>query len=272
MTTQKGFKTLVRARMAKTGERYAAARRALMTDGVSGTPDPSPTRIAGLNPNSAALARALADAGVVSPLNGRPLSEAMILGIAGGLGAGYILWEFKARGGAILTLGFTNQWQYPGIPGWYGNALGRLGIAAELHETAGAVGAQASLDAALDPRAHGDRVRGPAVDGDVGAAGLALRVLRLPRRDRRADRGWQLSRGRPRPRAARGGSRHDGARPCPDRLVEAPPDRADARPGRRSRRTDSVRPSTMASPTRSTTCAPRRTRSRCRHGASGPGS
>ncbi len=150
MTTQKGFKTLVRARMAKTGERYAAARRALMTDGGAETPDASSDRIAGLDPNSAALARALADAGVVSPLNGRPLSEAMILGIAGGLGAGYILWEFKARGGAILTLGFTNQWQYLGIPGWYGNALGRLGIAADLHETAGAVGAQASLDAALD--------------------------------------------------------------------------------------------------------------------------
>jgi hypothetical protein len=150
MTTQKGFKTLVRARMVKTGERYAAARRALMADGAGETTDPSPAPNAPLNPDSAALVRALADAGVVSPLNGRPLTEAMILGIAGGLGAGYILWEFKARGGAILTLGFTNQWQYPGIPGWYGNALDRLGIRSELHETGGAVGAQASLDAAID--------------------------------------------------------------------------------------------------------------------------
>ena len=150
MTTQKGFKTLVRARMAKTGERYAAARRALVSEDAAGTPDPTSTRIAGLDPNSAALARALADAGVVSPLDGRPLGEATILGIGGGLGAGYILWEFQSRGGAILTLGFTNQWQYPGIPGWYGNALDRLGIKAELHETGGAVGAQASLDAALD--------------------------------------------------------------------------------------------------------------------------
>jgi hypothetical protein len=103
-----------------------------------------------MHPESAALARALADGGVVSPLDGRPLSEAMILGIAGGLGAGYILWEFTARGGAILTLGFSNQWQYPGIPGWYGNALERLGIPADLHETGGAVGAAAALDAALD--------------------------------------------------------------------------------------------------------------------------
>jgi hypothetical protein len=150
MTTQKGFKTLVRARMAKTGERYAAARRALMADHATDTSDPSPTRTAGLNPDSAALARALADGGVVSPLDGRPLTEAMILGIAGGLGAGYILWEFKTHQGAYLTLGFTNQWQYPGIPGWYGNALDRSGIEADLHETGGAVGAQAALDAALD--------------------------------------------------------------------------------------------------------------------------
>ncbi len=149
MTTQKGFKTLVRARMAKTGERYAAARRALVTEGAAAAPDTSP-RVTPLHPESAALARALADAGVVSPLDGRPLSEAMILGVAGGLGAGYILWEFKARGGAILTLGFTNQWQYPGIPGWYGNALDRLGIPADLHETGGAVGAQAALEQALD--------------------------------------------------------------------------------------------------------------------------
>jgi hypothetical protein len=150
MTTQKGFKTLIRARMAKTGERYAAARRALMTESAAGTSAAAPGRAMGMHPESAALARALADGGVVSPLDGRPLSEAMILGIAGGLGAGYILWEFAARGGAILTLGFTNQWQYPGIPGWYGNALGRLGIPADLHETGGAVGAGAALDAALD--------------------------------------------------------------------------------------------------------------------------
>jgi hypothetical protein len=38
----------------------------------------------------------------------------------GGVGPGYILWQFKTRETAILTLGFTNQWQYPGIPGWFG--------------------------------------------------------------------------------------------------------------------------------------------------------
>ena len=66
MTTRKGFKRLVRDRMARTGERYAAARRALMTtdggefqtfDRANGSgedacprPAPSKQRIAGHRP------------------------------------------------------------------------------------------------------------------------------------------------------------------------------------------------------------------------------
>jgi hypothetical protein len=147
MTTDKGFKQLVRARMAKTGERYATARRALMghDEHVPGRR----THTADLHPETAALRRVLADRGVTSPLTGKPLDEAMLLGIGGGLGAGYILWEFKAREGAILTLGFLNRWQYPAIPGWYGQTLDRLGVAADLHETGGAAGAKATLDRIL---------------------------------------------------------------------------------------------------------------------------
>ena len=33
MTTDKAFKRVVRARMAKTGERYSAARRTILADG-----------------------------------------------------------------------------------------------------------------------------------------------------------------------------------------------------------------------------------------------
>ena len=144
MTTDKGFKQLVRARMAKTGERYAAARRALLNEAPELTAGGSTE--SRRHPETAALTRVLADRGVTSPLTGRPLSESMILGIGGGLGAGYILWEFTSRDGAILTLGFRNRWQYPGIPGWYGQTLERLGIPADLHETGGAVGARTTLD------------------------------------------------------------------------------------------------------------------------------
>ena len=158
MTTNRAFKRVVRARMAKTGERYAAARRALVegaTDGrhaepAADTATPGYRMRGGLHPETATLANVLANQGVVSGVTGEPLTEAAILGIGGGLGAGYILWEFKSHGGPVLTLGFRNQWQYPSIPGWTGKTLDRLGIEPDLHETGGAKAARQALDARLD--------------------------------------------------------------------------------------------------------------------------
>ncbi len=165
MTTDKAFKRVVRARMAKTGERYAAARRTLIENAndarqarpTTDATTPSGYRMrGGLHPESATLANVLANQGVVSGLTGEPLTEAAILGIGGGLGAGYILWEFQAehRGkihrGPVLTLGFRNQWQYPWIPGWTGKTLDRLGVEPDMHETGGAIKAREVLDARLD--------------------------------------------------------------------------------------------------------------------------
>ncbi len=159
MTTDKAFKRVVRARMAKTGERYAAARRSLIANAPDGSPEePTPDAVTpsgyrmrgGLHPETATLANVLANGGVVSGLTGEPLTEAAILGIGGGLGAGYILWEFKSHGGPTLTLGFLNQWQYPSIPGWTGKTLERLGIEPDVHETGGAKSAREALDARLD--------------------------------------------------------------------------------------------------------------------------
>ncbi len=165
MTTDKAFKRVVRARMAKTGERYATARRALIEsapDVQSAEPaadaaNPSGYLLrGGLHPETATLANVLANQGVISGLTGEPLTEAAILGIGGGLGAGYILWEFQAehRGkihrGPVLTLGFRNRWQYPWIPGWTGTTLERLGIEPDVHETGGAKGAREALDGRLD--------------------------------------------------------------------------------------------------------------------------
>jgi hypothetical protein len=59
--------------------------------------------IGGINPITAPLRNVLA-------VQGLDLSEAMLLGISGGLGAGYILWEFNSR--AIIVLGFRNRWNY----------------------------------------------------------------------------------------------------------------------------------------------------------------
>ena len=157
MTRDKGFKRRVRARMARNGERYAVARRALIKQAEAATAAPaSPTDTGayalrgGLHPDTAAIANILANAGVTSPFDGRPLSEAMILGVGGGLGAGYILWEFKSHGMPFVVLGFRNRWQYPGIPGWQGSVVDRLQVGVDVDETTGAVGARSSLERRLE--------------------------------------------------------------------------------------------------------------------------
>jgi hypothetical protein len=172
MTTRKGFKRLVRARAAKTGERYAAARRALLGEGVRSGPPAADERGRGrhgIHPDTASMATVLAARGVVSPVTGRPLSEALLLVAGGGLGAGYILWEFQSRNGALVTLGFRNQWQYPGIPGWFGKTTERLGVPTVLHETSGAKAARAALDAAL---ADGSPVVATVDQQEMGLWGL----------------------------------------------------------------------------------------------------
>jgi hypothetical protein len=162
MTTRQSFKRVVRARMAKTGERYAAARRALLAEGLPTTDsaasldrDGAYRYRGGQQPLSASLTNVLAHLDLRSPLTGEPLTEATILGIGGGLGAGYILWEFKSHGTPVLTLGFGNRWQYPAVPGWTGTTLTRLGLTADVHETSGSKGARTTLDGIL---ATGDPV------------------------------------------------------------------------------------------------------------------
>jgi hypothetical protein len=176
MTTRKGFKRLVRARAAKTGESYATARRTLLGEaGPSGprpTDDPR-TGQRGIHPDTASMATVLAARRVVSPITGRPLSEALLLVAGGGLGAGYILWEFESREGAVLTLGFRNQWQYPGIPGWFGKTTERLGVPTVLHETSGAKTAREALDGAL---ADGSPVVATVDQQSMGLWGLPPRL------------------------------------------------------------------------------------------------
>jgi len=140
MTESKHLKARVRARMARTGERYQSARRHVVGEQPPAADDHGWRLRGGLQPDSAAIANVLAH-------HGADVSEAMVLGAGGGLGAGYILWEFEAHGSPTVVFGFSNQWQYPGR--WTAKVLERLGVPFELHETGGAKGAAAKLDAAL---------------------------------------------------------------------------------------------------------------------------
>jgi hypothetical protein len=70
----------------------------------------------GTHPETAALRNVLAARQIVAPHTGQPFSEAMIFGIGGGLGMGYILWEFQKHRGQhdakVLVLAFQTNWQY----------------------------------------------------------------------------------------------------------------------------------------------------------------
>ena len=150
MTTRKHLKARIRARMATTGERYLTARRHVVTD------PPRDRRVdhgyalrGGVHPDSAALANVLAHHGI-------DLSEAMMLGIGGGLGAGYILWEFEAHRGsdARCWIAATNA----GARGLLGERHGPPGPRAgraKLLEAAGRDRAAATLTSSLALGRHG---------------------------------------------------------------------------------------------------------------------
>jgi Butirosin biosynthesis protein H, N-terminal/Domain of unknown function (DUF4872) len=148
MTARKHLKTRIRARMAATGERYVTARRHVVGTEVAQPALDNGYRLrGGVHPDTSAVANVLAHHGVVAGHTGEPLTEAMVLGIGGGLGAGYILWEFKAHESVTLVLGYRNRWQYPAR--WMRTLLERLTVPAVHHETGGARTAARQLDAAL---------------------------------------------------------------------------------------------------------------------------
>src|SRR5262249_32672272 len=94
----------------------------------------APIQTVGNHPNTAALMHVLAAQNVTAPHTGKPLSEALILGISGGLGAGYILWEFKGHGSPNIVQGFHNRWNYP--VQYMTATCDRLGAKATVQETA----------------------------------------------------------------------------------------------------------------------------------------
>jgi len=143
MTAHKHLKERVRARMARTGESYTTARHHVL----NALPPSEYLLLGGAHPDTHAIAGVLANRGLLDPHTGRPLSEAMVLGAGGGLGAGYILWEFKAHDQRSLVLGFRNSWQYPDR--WALKVCARLGVPAGVHETGSPRRAEQKLRAAV---------------------------------------------------------------------------------------------------------------------------
>jgi hypothetical protein len=91
----------------------------------------------GIHPETAALTNVLAAKQIVAPHTGKPFSEPMLLGISGGLGMGYILWEFQEHrmqhNIRVLVLAFQNNWQYTSK--YYETVCQRLGLKFSIPET-----------------------------------------------------------------------------------------------------------------------------------------
>jgi hypothetical protein len=103
---------------------------------------------AGKHDSTSVLKNILTAQDVTAPHNGQPFSEAMLLGIGGGLGAGYILWEFKAHGSATIVLGFRNRWNY--VPQHLTTLCDRIGAKTTVQEAGGTKAAKANFQAAVE--------------------------------------------------------------------------------------------------------------------------
>jgi Domain of unknown function (DUF4872)/Butirosin biosynthesis protein H, N-terminal len=137
MPRQKNFKKLVRDRAAKTGESYTAARAHFVTPPLRPATDP----------DAAALTRALAAAGVVDPVGGRPYSEALVFGLGGGIGFQYMVfvyegWTSIALDGRCNTLYFERK-------GFIENACERLGVPVRVQQLPSPQAAEKRLRQAL---------------------------------------------------------------------------------------------------------------------------
>jgi hypothetical protein len=101
----------------------------------------------GAHAETAAIANAAAAFGIVAPHTRKPFSEALMLGVGGGLGAGYLLFDFREHIEKSLVFGWRNRWNY--TVEWYTTLCTRLGLARKVEE-GGAKAAEKALETALN--------------------------------------------------------------------------------------------------------------------------
>ena len=155
MTRQRDFKALVRERMAKTGERYTAARAHLLSRFDSEKPPAASDvpgvvaeyrRFGGIQSGTCAVTNVLRHAAITSPLTRKPYSESAVDGLCGGPGFLYAVFEYKGWP-PMLTLALRSRSM---ADQYIGQGLERLGVTTTRSETTSATLARKALDEALD--------------------------------------------------------------------------------------------------------------------------
>lgn len=101
----------------------------------------------GIHPSTAALQKILHIKNIQNPVTGEPYSEALLLGLGGGLDIGYILYQFSYLPHPTLVLGFRNQWN--NTRAFVENITTRLSIDVLWQEFSNQDSAQEALQKAL---------------------------------------------------------------------------------------------------------------------------
>ncbi len=144
MTAQKHLKQLVRERMQKTGESYTSARRHLVGARTPTTADPKVQfHFPGSVPATTVARTLLSQAGLRIPQTGNPLTEAMVFGIAGGIGIGIFQFLYEKDDFASFFIGGRHQWQDDRA--YLEDLCARCGAQTEVSEFTGAAKAQSHL-------------------------------------------------------------------------------------------------------------------------------
>jgi hypothetical protein len=136
MTAHKKFKQLVRARMKKTGESYAAARRQILRETRRPVDPAARWHFPGNVPASTAFRVLLTHAGLRDPHTGQPFSEAMLFGLAGGIGVGVFSFVYEKEDFASFFVAGRHLWHDD--LAYLQQACTRMGITPTVRECSGA--------------------------------------------------------------------------------------------------------------------------------------
>lgn len=148
MTAHKHFKTLVRARMQKTGESYSTARRQVLRSAAPpALPNTTRWHLPGCVPGTTALRIVLTAAGVRDPRTDKPLSEALLFLLAGGIGIGVAQFVYERENLASFFLAGRHLWQDD--EAYLVRAVERFGVRPVVQEASGGKAAAQQVRTAL---------------------------------------------------------------------------------------------------------------------------
>lgn len=158
MTRHAHLKQRIRARIAKTGERYVTARRHVLaqrepvfvaaeTQERDALHPAAGAHRPGLIPATTALAVLLDSAGIRAPHTNQPFSDALLFGIAGGIGIGVFSFYYEREDVATFFIGGRHHWYDDAR--YLTAALARLGITPDVQESGGTRAADTQLRALL---------------------------------------------------------------------------------------------------------------------------